>query len=1168
MRIIKDTKTSLLLKSFLLENQDYLSISVLCYFDLDSPELFLEEQAMFKESRLQLGKTLLDSAMPKPKAEVLLAGSCHNPLPQEGAARVRLSVGEIDKELYVLGERRWQGGTITKPLPFKNMPLDYVHAVAVDDRLPNIEDPKAMTATKGPTKRPAGFMPLELFREENRKKLGTYDAAWKSGLWPGFAADMDYSFFNVAPQDQQLEGFFKGAEPITLRNMHPEEPFMTSHIPETSMRCFATITQKEGEETFQEVPLQRDTLWLFPELKRGIIIFRGTLAVADEISSDIRSLNLQPVRKGEPLKSLEEYYALQTKRVDRSVTVDEAPLEEMDAEEKKAEKELFDMPREFQENVDVMNKKRPTLQRTSAERVAQTHALIDDRVAQIDKSMAALQEEQALSAQHELQGLAAEKEELLASKQQVSEMMAEMDQAVAESEEMKSDARSKIAALKVDPRLPEEERAKIDAGFLEPKVKTWSDHAFDFLSECVKRLERSPQKLHELRHLGLSEQTIRRSWIGLNEETKKIPAESWALKSDEEIRLREGFVLPRFEEATLKSLRIDKKPVLGSDATYELFLSETDSHFPLFYLQDEIEAHLCDQEAYDICNTLVCDDIATLSKRGEEALKNASVIFYLQEDGTIENLESAKKFDCGDFKDLFEMHQNGVDIREQLVENLPPELLDTLPVKRDLSVKAVMEKTQKIAEKVGDEMEADADALKKELQAGQDAAIEKANKTLAKEGLEPIKPEPHHPSAGFIRPAEVAKPFDKAITTLKKEAGLFGKDFKEQIAALETEKEKMVALSLKGEQMYAEGVAEIARAEASLKGPLPEWAEAAEKETEPLDEEMTREKVIAYHAEGKSLQGRDLSDLDLSELDLSGIDLKEAILTHTDFSKSDLTKADLEQASLSKTDLTHADLSQATLSSALFTEAILKETVFDAAMAENVLFKKVVIEKSSLNKMDLTNAVFQQTAIQGTSMRECSLKKTSFSDVTIEKTSFEKSDLEKVSFSRSAISASDFTSIDSKGMLFNNTTVTTSDFSDSRLYNMRILKASRFEKCDLSRCDMDKSTIFEGTLVGCDLQQTTLNSALIKKSGLEQCDFRAVVAKKARFEFSTFIACPLTGINLFKGSLRQMQMSRCDLSHSNLYAVEMYKTKLFEVDFTGANLKRSSLDGRVELIYD
>ena len=1172
MRIIKDTQTSLLLKSFLLENQDYLSISVLCYFDLDNPELFLEEQVMYKESAVQLGKTLLDSAMPKPKAEVLLCGSCHNPLRDEGASYVRLSVGAIDKELYVFGERKWQAGGITKPLPFKSMPLDYAHAVTTDDYLPNIEDPKALTSSKNSTKQPAGFMPLDMFRKENMKRLGTYNAAWKSELWPGFAADMDYSFFNVAPQDQQLEAFFKGGEPIQLHNMHPKEPLISSSIPETSMRCFATISHKEGEETFQEVPLQRDTLWLFPETKRGIIIFRGTLGVADEISSDIRSLNLKPIVAGEPLKSLEYYYELQTKKLDRSAEVDEAPVQEMDTGVKESEQELFSMPREIQENVDIMNKKRPSLQRTSAESVAQTHALIDTRVAQIDKRTTELQEASALSAKNELQELSAEKEELLASKVQVSELMADMDKAVADGESMKLDALSKIAKVKNDPRIPDEEKAKIDTSFLEPKVKVWSDHAFDFLSACVKRLEKSPQELHELRHLGLAQRTIKRSWIGFNAEATTVKAEEWTLKSEKEIELPKGFVCARFEEARLKSLRIGEQLVLGSDGAYELFLSEVDSEFPLFYLSSDIQAHLCDQEAFDLCNTLVCDDILSVSQKAEAAVKKASVLFYLEEDGVVETLPNAKKFDCGGFKDLFEMHQNGVDIREQMVENIPDDVAVLLPIERDNSVKAVLDKTQKISDKVSAEMQAEADATRKELEAQQEAAIAKANETLAKEGLEPIKLEPYVASEGFIKPSEVSKHFDKALATLKKQVGLFGKDFKEQIAELEQAKEKMVALAISGEKMYEEGMAKIAAAQEEAKEPMPEWAKEEMKkpdmDPDDLHDELTREKVIAYHAEGKSLQGKELSDLDLSELDLSGIDLREAILTNTDFSKSDLSEANLEQASLTKTDLTKADLSRTNISAALFKEAVLKETVFNESMGDNALFESVVFAKTTLSDMKLNNAVFQNTAMQDALLHNCSLQKASFTNVIMLKTSFEKSNMEKVSFSQSSIEACDFTAIDSKGMLFNNTKVTTSDFSNSKLYNMRILKASAFENCDLSRCDMEKSTIFEVTLVGCDLQQTTLNSALIKKSSLEQCDFSGAIAKKARFEFSTFIACSLVGINLFKGSLRRMQMKSCDFSQSNLYGVEMYKIELFEVNFNGANLKRSNLEGRVELIYD
>jgi uncharacterized protein YjbI with pentapeptide repeats len=47
-----------------------------------------------------------------------------------------------------------------------------------------------------------------------------------------------------------------------------------------------------------------------------------------------------------------------------------------------------------------------------------------------------------------------------------------------------------------------------------------------------------------------------------------------------------------------------------------------------------------------------------------------------------------------------------------------------------------------------------------------------------------------------------------------------------------------------------------------------------------------------------------------------------------------------------------------------------------------------------------------------------------------------------------------------------------------------------------------------------------------------------------------------------------MDLKICDFSDSNLYGVEFYKTKFYEVKLDGANLKRSSLENRVEMIYD
>jgi len=87
-------------------------------------------------------------------------------------------------------------------------------------------------------------------------------------------------------------------------------------------------------------------------------------------------------------------------------------------------------------------------------------------------------------------------------------------------------------------------------------------------------------------------------------------------------------------------------------------------------------------------------------------------------------------------------------------------------------------------------------------------------------------------------------------------------------------------------------------------------------------------------------------------------------------------------------------------------------------------------------------------------------------------------------------------------------------------------------------------------------------------SEILNCDFRAVQAQDSRFEFNTFSYCNLAGINLLNGSFRRTFLQNCDLSYANLYAVAFYKIKLHESIFTGANLKKSGLENRLELIDD
>ncbi|MEA1892069.1 MAG: DUF2169 domain-containing protein [Campylobacterota bacterium] len=1207
MKIIKDTKTSLLIKSFLLNNKDYLSVSALYYFDFNNPEEVLEEQLMWQESMEQLGSNILDLGMPKPNAEVLLSGCCYTQAEDDGTSHVKLKVGSIDKELYVFGDRFYKNGLISRAQSFVKMPLIYEKAFGGknyaknplgkgygdSDALPNIEDPKHLIVTNNEKNNPSGFMPYDISWPQCADKLGTYDEQYKKELWPGFAADMDYTYFNRAPADQQLDGFFKGAQSIELINMHPKEQHIISHIPELSVRCFATSKEENEEGRFQEIPMQRDTLWLFPELQRGIIIFRGTIEIEDEEYTNLKYLNLKPLKVDETPKSLDEHYELQKKELKRGAEIDQAPMQEAQGKIKEAKQKIFDIPRELKESELQHAGKRPTLKQTPAQKLDRMHNQIDDAIDKMDASKEKLQVLKDKFSHYikiDVNAFDGAKEKLLVSKDKVSSMINNVENSLADTDEIKLEALQKIKDIKNNPKLPDEAKEfEADTSFLEPKVKEWSDWAFEFLSDSVKSLQKEPEVLHKLRHLGLAKRTIKRSWIGFNSSEVSVMASEWMLDSDDMINLPRGLVVARFKEAKLISLRIididkliDPNPlhVKGSDEDFDNLLCYEDENLPLFYLKDDLEAWLCDQECYDICNTLVCDDISCVGDKADELLEKAPVIFYLQEDGVVEKLTNALKFDTKEYSNLFELHQNGIEIREQILENLPTIISEQFPKERDVSVKSINKKSKKIADEVRDKLKVKGDAVKDELMAKKDKAMLEVKESIAKinvklkaQGLDTIelpKETPCVASKGFISESEVAKGFDDAISKLQLHNVANNLHVDDKILEIQKAKEQTLAMVAKGNQQYKNAQIKFADAKVKLADPIPDWAKKMMNKAgiDPADphKKFTRELVIEYHADGRSLAGKNLSKLDLSQLDLRGIDLQGANILESDFTATNLSGANLKKAIAKKADFTDATLDDGDISNAIFQESIVKRISAKNIKAHRTLFKKVEIQESDFEGSDLEGIVFKDASLQVSNFSSCSFIGAPFLSSIVLNSVFDNSKMDKVVFSESNISESGFTGIDSEAILFNNSIVTNSDFSCSKLYNMRILKESSFENCNLRDSKMNSSTIFESSLKRCNLQRGLCNRMMIKTSNILECDFRAVKAEDSRFEFSNFAHCNLAGLDLLNGSFRRTFLQNCNLDYANLYSVEFYKIKLHETSFKGANLKRSGLQNRLELV--
>lgn len=338
MHVFKPLQSSLLYKTFEWEGRQRFAISLLLGFKFDSDEAMLE-QDVWAFIPAETGGGILDLCMPKPNGEVLVYGSYYAPGGEpvtEGG--VRLKLGPVDKKLLVYGDRYWRAMVgPSSPEPFRVMPLAYAYAfggpgfnknpvgkgmVEVDvygemrRPLPNIEDPSRVMTSSGEQPEPAGFGPLDVSWEARASRLGTYDQKWLEERAPEYPLDLDWNHFNAAPPDQWLEGFFRGDEPFELVNMHPEKRVMKGSLPGFRARCFVDKVTDGAENRFEEVGMRAETVWFFPHLETGIILYRGVTDITTDDASDIASLVAAYENMADPPRDRNHYQTALVNRTD------------------------------------------------------------------------------------------------------------------------------------------------------------------------------------------------------------------------------------------------------------------------------------------------------------------------------------------------------------------------------------------------------------------------------------------------------------------------------------------------------------------------------------------------------------------------------------------------------------------------------------------------------------------------------------------------------------------------------------------------------------------------------------------------------------------------------------------------------------------------------------
>lgn len=321
-----------------------LIVSAFAMFDLADPNPYRLEgdQGLWLLVAKEMPRgAVFDICMPKPAAEVLIAGHAAGPHEQP-VQRMMLgwAIGGHMKQLLVTGDRYWhavKGGFVpTEPTPFLQMPLDPTrvfggpgHAFsptgtgyAAERRiaggelvaLPNVEIPDQAIRYIGDMPRPARFGPLAPDSKERRQYAGTYDGEWLKTRAPALAADVDPRLFMFAPFDQRLPDFLAGDEPYALLNFAADAPEIRARLPGFRVRCFVGWTDRDKPVT--ELATRIDTLWLFAGARRGVLVYRAAVPVEDIEGADVSDIMVAYERADGERRSTGHYLDTRRLRLD------------------------------------------------------------------------------------------------------------------------------------------------------------------------------------------------------------------------------------------------------------------------------------------------------------------------------------------------------------------------------------------------------------------------------------------------------------------------------------------------------------------------------------------------------------------------------------------------------------------------------------------------------------------------------------------------------------------------------------------------------------------------------------------------------------------------------------------------------------------------------------
>lgn len=235
---------------------------------------------------------------------------------------VSAGVGELQKSILVIGDRQWTraatGWQSSAPQLFAEMPIGLARAFGAKGfasnphgrgkaltpedptgtLLPNVEAPYSPVLRPADTPEPAGLGLLAQGDPRQTRWLGRLDVRWQRERLPWLPDDTDPRWFDRFPQDQCRDSYWKGDESWFAENMNADQPSLRGRLPGLRPRLLARCIA--GPDARFELPLDLDTVWLLPNTKQLLILYRAELATQREDAEDVLGLAVFTEKMNEP----------------------------------------------------------------------------------------------------------------------------------------------------------------------------------------------------------------------------------------------------------------------------------------------------------------------------------------------------------------------------------------------------------------------------------------------------------------------------------------------------------------------------------------------------------------------------------------------------------------------------------------------------------------------------------------------------------------------------------------------------------------------------------------------------------------------------------------------------------------------------------------------------